>query len=69
MAVKQNTLKLYAERWLRNRLALPSIFLLAAALLWVSEKTYRDTTSTLTGGIALTDARVKGLRLLQLLTE
>ena len=69
MDIEHSALKLYAERWLRNRLALPSIFLLAAALLWVSEKTYRDTTSTLTGGIALTDARVKGMRLLQLLTE
>ena len=57
------------ENWLRKRYALPFIFLLAAALLWVSEKTYRDTTSTLGGGIALTDARIKSLRLMQLLTQ
>jgi signal transduction histidine kinase len=62
-------IKLSAERGLRTRYALPVIFLLAAALLWVSERTYRNTTTTLRGGIELTDARVKSLRLLQLLTE
>jgi signal transduction histidine kinase len=64
-----DNIKLWAERWLRTRYALPVIFVLAAALLWVSEKTYRNTTTTLRSGIELTDARVKSLRLLQLLTE
>jgi signal transduction histidine kinase len=58
-----------AEGWLRNRFALPLLLLLAAALLLVSEQTYRETTSTLTSGIALTDARIRSQRLLQLLTE
>ncbi len=69
MSFSPDTFKLSAERWLRKRYALPVIFVLAAALLWVSEKTYRDTTNTLRGGIDLTDARIKSLRLLQLLTE
>ena len=69
MPITPDMLNLSAERWLRKRYALPVIFVLAAALLWVSEKTYRDTTTTLRGGIALTDARIKCLRLLQLLTE
>jgi signal transduction histidine kinase len=64
-----DNLKRFAERWLRTRYALPVIFLLAAALLWVSEKTHRDTTTTLRSGIELTDARIKSLRLVQLLTE
>jgi signal transduction histidine kinase len=58
-----------AERWLRTRYALPVIFVLAASLLWVSEKTHRDTTTTLRSGIELTDARIKSMRLLQLVTE
>ena len=62
-------IKLWVERWLRTRFALPVIFVLAAALLWVSERTYRNTTVTLRSGIELTDARVKSMRLLQLLTE
>ena len=41
----------------------------AAALLWVSENTYRNTTTTLRGGIALTDARIQTMRLLQLLSD
>ncbi len=57
------------ERWLKARFALPVIFLLAAALLWVSESSYRNTTLTLKGGIELTDARIQSLRLLQQLTE
>jgi signal transduction histidine kinase len=69
MPISTDTFKLSAERWLRKRYALPMIFVLAAAVLWVSEKTYQDTTTTLRGGIALTDARIKCLRLVQLLTE
>ena len=58
-----------AERWVRKRFAFPLIVLLAAALLWVSEDTYRDTTATLRGGIELTDARIQTMRLLQLLSD
>ena len=57
------------ERWVRKRFAFPLILLLAAALLWVSEDTYRDTTTTLRGGIELTDARIQTMRLLQLLSD
>lgn len=57
------------ERWARTRFAFPFLVLLAATLLFVSEKTYERTTSTLKGGIELTDARIQSLRLLQLLTE
>ena len=43
--------------------------LLAAALPWVSKDTYRDMTTTLRGGIALTDARIQTNRLLALRFE
>ena len=58
-----------AKRLIRQRFALPVILLLAAALLLVSEITYRGTTNTLIGGIQLTDARMQSQRLLQLVTE
>ena len=69
MASQIDNIKLRVERWLKTRYALPVIFVLAVALFWVSERTYRNTTTTLRSGIELTDARVKSLRLLQLLTE
>ena len=69
MITQFDHIKLFAERWLKTRYALPVIFLLAMAALWVSETTYRNTSTTLRSGIQLTDARVKSLRLLQLLTE
>ena len=43
--------------------------MLATLLLVVSENIYRDATSTLRGGIDLTDARIQSQRLLQLLTD
>ena len=58
-----------AARWIRKRFAFPLVVALAAALLIVSEKTYRQTTSTLRGGIALTDARLQTTRELQLLSD
>ena len=59
-----------AARYLmRQRFALPLILLLAAALLLVSEITYRGTTDVMRGGIQLTDARINSQRLLQLVTE
>ena len=57
------------SHWLRHRLAFPSLVFLAAAVLMVSEATYEETTHTLRGGIALTDARLQTVRLLQLLTD
>ena len=57
------------SHWLRHRLAFPALVFLAAAVLMVSEATYEETTSTLRGGIALTDARLQAARLLQLITE
>jgi signal transduction histidine kinase len=59
----------FVNRWLKNRFAFPLLLVLAAAVLWVSEETYRNTTSTLAGGISLTDARIESLRLLQMMTE
>ena len=58
-----------AERWVRWRFAFPLVVALAAALLLTSEITYRNTTSTLRGGIELTDARIEATRLLQLLSD
>ena len=57
------------SHWTRNRLVFPLLVLLAAGVLWVSEETYHDTTTTLRGGIALTDSRLQAARLLQLLTD
>ena len=57
------------SHWLRHRLAFPALVFLAAAVLMVSEATYEETTSTLRGGIALTDARLQAARLLQLVTD
>ena len=57
------------SHWLRHRLAFPALVFLAAAVLIVSEETYDETTSTLRGGIALTDARLQAARLLQLVTD
>ena len=51
------------SHWLRHRLAFPALVLLAAAVLMVSEATYDETTSTLRGGIALTDARLQAVKL------
>ena len=57
------------NHWARKRLVFPLLVLLAAAVLLVSELTYYETTSTLRGGIALTDSRLQSARLLQLLTD
>ncbi len=58
-----------ASIWARKRFVLPALMVLAGGLLVVSELTYRDTTTTLRAGIALTDLRVQSQRLLQLLTD
>lgn len=69
MLSKNGLVRQAIERWARKRLAFPFLVLIAAALLFVSEQTYKRTTSTLKGGIELTDARIQSLRLLQLVTE
>ena len=58
-----------ANHWVRDRLAFPLLVGLTAAILVVSENTYDETTSTLGGGISLTESRLKSARLLQLLTD
>lgn len=60
---------LSANHWVRERLAFPLLVALTAAILFVSESTYDETTSTLGGGISLTESRLKSARLLQLLTD
>ena len=69
MLSKTSPVRQAFERWARQRFAFPFLVLIAAALLLVSEHTYERTTSTLKGGIELTDARIQSLRLLQLVTE
>ncbi len=69
MLLKNRSVRQALERWARTRFAFPFLVLVAAALLFVSEQTYVGTTSTLKGGIELTDARIQSLRLLQLVTE
>ena len=59
----------FFERWVRHRYALPLALVLGAGVLVASEIAYRDTVSTVRGGIALTDARIQALRLLQLVTD
>ena len=51
--------------WARKRFAFAILVILAGSLLVISEKTCRDTTATLGFGIALTDARLQSMRLLQ----
>ena len=69
MLSKNSPIRQVVERWARQRFAFPILVVIAAVLLFVSEKTYLDTTFTLKGGIDLTDARIQSLRLLQLVTE
>jgi signal transduction histidine kinase len=57
------------ERVARARLALPVVLVLAVLAMFINEATYQHTTKTLTGGIALTDARLGAARTLQAVTE
>jgi signal transduction histidine kinase len=57
------------ERVARARVALPVVLVLAAVAMFVNEATYQHTTTTLTNGIALTDARLGAARTLQSVTE
>lgn len=58
-----------AEKWLRKRFTFPALVLAAAALLVLSEITYFQTSATLRGGIAWTEARMATARLQQLMTD
>ena len=69
MPQQASTLTQFADRWGRSRRAIALLMLLATGLLLVSEVTYHDTTATLRGGIALTDARLDTLALFQNLTD
>lgn len=57
------------ENFLRLRYTVPLLIFSAISLSLVSEITYERAVKTLSGGIALTDARLGSARLLQLLTD
>ena len=58
-----------AQRWVRARVVFPLIVITGLILFVISEATYRRTTTTLQGGVALTNARIKSLQLVQLLSD
>ena len=57
------------EKFLLLRFTVPLMIVSAMSLALISELTYQRTKTTLTDGIALTDARMSGTQLLQLLTD
>ena len=57
------------EKFLSLRFVVPLLIVSAMSVALISELTYQRTKATLDQGIALTDARVGGARLLQLLTD
>lgn len=57
------------EKFLALRFAVPLLIAMVVFLALIGEATYRRAESTLTGGIALTDARIGAAKLLQLLTD
>ena len=62
-------LKKLARDWTRKRHLFALLVFSAAAVLFVSEDSYRKMVSTVGGGIVFTDARVRSARLLQLLAD
>ncbi len=62
-------MKIILQRLLRLPFAMPLLVTAVAVLALVGEAAYQSAKSTLTGGIALTDARIDTSKLLQLLTE
>lgn len=62
-------MKNIAEKLLPMRFAVPLLIVLVLLYALISEINYRNTKQTLTGGIALTDARIGAAKLLQLLTD
>lgn len=69
MNIATGKLNALANRWVRKRFLFPLLVVLAAALLLVSEITYKDTTDTLRDGIKLADAQLQSQRLLQLVAD
>lgn len=67
--IRKTRMKSVLPKLLRLRFAVPLLILAVLSLALVSEFTYRRAHATLTGGIALTDARIGAARLLQLLTD
>ena len=59
----------WSERVLRLRLAYPVILTSLLAILVVSEFAYQRSRAAISFGIALTDARIAGMRALQLITD
>ena len=57
------------EKFLLLRFTVPLMIVSAMSLALISELTYQRTKATLTDGIALTEARMGGTQLLQLLTD
>lgn len=57
------------EKFLLLRFTVPLLIVSSLSLALISEFTYQRTKDTLTQGIALTDARMDGTQLLQLLTD
>lgn len=62
-------MKTIAERLLPMRFAVPLLIFLVLLYALINEVSYRRTRDTLSGGIAVTDARIGAARLLQLLTD
>ncbi len=62
-------LKIILQKLLRLPFAMPLLVSAVLVLALVGEAAYQSAKSTLTGGIALTDARMDTTKLLQLLTE
>ena len=69
MHVPLTRLKQLARDWTRKGHLFPLLVFSAAAVLFVSEDTYYKMISTVGGGIAFTDSRVRSARLLQLLAD
>ena len=67
--IRKTRMKSVLPRLLRLRFAVPLLIFAVFSLAVISEWTYRRAQATLTGGIALTDARIGAARLLQLLTD
>jgi len=62
-------MKKHLERLFKLRFTFPLLIACALSLSLISEITYRRSVSTLTAGIALTEARIGSARILQLLTD
>ena len=57
------------DRLARFAWTIPTVVAVSLLMVLIATLTYRDTVTTLKGGIALTDARISAARVLQLLTD